>query len=485
MTKTQRNTRIGLAILLIFVVSTNIAWLNPWPEKESFRGIESVPLFWQYNKAAGVEILSAAYFPETFRTYTDRINRPTYPLAVYLLGNAVGIVASPVVDLSPLERAGAGYIVLKLLVFVLGSLAMYSVLVRWLRAEVALFAVLAVLFHAHSIEFITAFQTTELQVFTPVFVIWFMLRVVDRLEADRALTDRPANRLGEGPSGPDSADEYPAPAAGGARRRGSRRRVQTLISLVGASLIVGVLMLAKQNYAAYLTVLLFAAYKRRFLEAGLSFVVHLLPLGLYLLFLRAVDIPYVNHEAANYDQGVWMVELLRQNPIRSFTQILDSLTRSLSHLVAFFSVWFVAAVVALPFRKEIGLTRDHLLFVALLFFTTWLQIFAAVRYIDYMISDVAIVVFGLGAWALRRWVDTRDISWSFVSRIALVFWFAANVLSFVNFPWVHPFDQPARRTDVLENRLEMVENPETFSDEDRERARGGVIVDPGQQEESE
>ncbi len=127
--KSARNWIIA-AILLVFLISSNIAWFNPWPEKEVYKGVDSIPFMWQYNRAAGVEILSAAYFPDTFETYTDRINRPTYPLLINLTGRLIGFVASPVVELEPLERAGAGYIVIKLLVFFLGGMAMFRLVRR-------------------------------------------------------------------------------------------------------------------------------------------------------------------------------------------------------------------------------------------------------------------------------------------------------------------------------------------------------------------
>lgn len=434
---------LGGAVLLVFLVSANIAWLNPWPDKESFRGIDSVPFMWQYNKAAGVEILSAAYFPEAFRTYTDRINRPTYPLAVYLLGRAIGVLASPVVDLSPLERAGAGYIILKLVVFYLGAVATFRVLERWIDPYAALFGTLLMLFHAHSIEYAATFQTTELQVFTPVFVIWMVLRFVDREEAPE-----------------------------------SRRRYYLRIVLW--SIVVGVLMLAKQNYAVYLAVLLFAAYKRRWLDAGISATAHLIPLLFYLVFLRIVEIPYVNHEAAGYGQGVWMVDLFRQNPILSLTQVLDSLSRMMIHLTGFFSIWLFVAVGAIPHRREIGLQRDHLVFAGLLFFTVWLQLFAAARYFDYMVSDVAFVIFGLGGSVVFRWIRSSRVRF-----LLLALWFAGSVLSFVNFPYVPPFLQPARSTEVLDNRLEMVENPDTYTDAERAQSHGGVILAPINTEENE
>lgn len=445
---------LAAAVALIFAVSANIAWLNPWPHKDSYRGIESIPVMWQYNRAAGVEILSAAYFPQTYETYTDRVNRPTYPATIFLIGNVIGLVASPVIELSSLEQAGLGYVVLKLLVFFAAATAMFSVLRRWMSSEPSMLATLLMLFHAHSIEFVATFHTTELQVLTPILVIWMFLKVADRF-TDHAV---------------------------------SRRRQLTAVML--ASFAVGVLMLAKQNYAVYMAITLFALYKRRWLETVVSVGVHLIPLAIYLLFLRMVEIPYVNHEAANYDQGTWMLDMFRQNPILSVQQIMDSLWQSLRHLTGFFSIWLLLAAGAIVRRRELNLKRDHLVFIGLFVFSTWAQIFAANRYYDYMVSDVAIVVFGLGAWVFWAWLKHITEPWRqsrepvrrWLVRGVLTVWFLGNVLSFVNFPWVHPFDQQARSSEVLDNRLEMVENPDEFTDEQRQEAQGGVIIPPEEQQ---
>jgi hypothetical protein len=48
-----------------------------------------------------------------------------------------------------------------------------------------------------------------------------------------------------------------------------------------------------------------------------------------------------------------------------------------------------------------------------------------------------------------------------------------------NLPWVAPWDQRGRDPAVLENRLEILEEAGRFTDEERARARGGVIVEPG------
>ncbi|MFP4331380.1 MAG: glycosyltransferase family 39 protein [Spirochaetaceae bacterium] len=438
--KSARNWIIA-AILLVFLISSNIAWFNPWPDKEVYKGVDSIPFMWQYNRAAGVEILSAAYFPDTFETYTDRINRPTYPLLINLTGRLIGFVASPVVELEPLERAGAGYIVIKLLVFFLGGMAMFRLVRRYAESEVALLATLLMLLHAHSIEFVATFHTTELQVITPIFTLYLFA---------------------------DLAERY------------SHRRN------IAYSIIFGILMLAKQNYAVYLAIFLFALYKKWWKQMGVSIVAHLIPLGLYLLYLREVGIPYVNHEAANYGQGVWLLDFITQNPIASAKDVVSSLYQYAVHLTGFFTVTIFAAAAAWPYLQSLRFSRDEWLLFWLLLFSTWAQLFAANRYYDYMTSDVAVFLFPM---AVLWFVRTRDEkierrrARKAITVVTLLFWFLANLLYFVNFPYIAPWEQPTRRTEVLENRLEMVENPDAFTDTQREEARGGRIIEP--QEESD
>ena len=77
----------GLIILLFaFIISSNIAWLNPAPGKESYQPNSKIPIFWQFNYASGIEILTAAYFPKIFYKDDTRIDRPTYPVLANLIG---------------------------------------------------------------------------------------------------------------------------------------------------------------------------------------------------------------------------------------------------------------------------------------------------------------------------------------------------------------------------------------------------------------
>ena len=107
-------------LFVIFFISANLAWLNPTdnnPERPSlYKTHNTIPLFWQYNLDSGIEILTAAYFPKIYEVNNTRIDRPTYPALANIFGRVIGLIAKPVVELSNLEKAGIGYLCLKILI---------------------------------------------------------------------------------------------------------------------------------------------------------------------------------------------------------------------------------------------------------------------------------------------------------------------------------------------------------------------------------
>ena len=76
-----------LLVTFCFIIAANYAWLNPHPDSKVYKTTQNIPFFWQYNADAGVEILSAAYFPKIFHTYKSRMDRPTYPIVVKVFLN--------------------------------------------------------------------------------------------------------------------------------------------------------------------------------------------------------------------------------------------------------------------------------------------------------------------------------------------------------------------------------------------------------------
>lgn len=424
---------LGLTVL-VFVIASNIAWLNPRPDFAIYRTIDAYPFMWQYNADAGMEIVSAAYFPHGFRTYPQRINRPLYPVVAWSIGQVIGLLAAPFTDLSELERAGAGYIVMKLAVHIGAALLLVDLLRRKISDRATMLVVAVVLLHPHSIAHIATFHTTELQVLVPIVVLWLLARIGDTETND------------------------------GTGRKYWRQ-------VVSYTLITSVLMMGKQNFAIYAAILVWALTLRRWREVAVSVAVFLLPVALYAGFLRLFGLSYRNNEIAAMGQGVWVFELLTSGPITVWQELSGLFLRFIINGVRFWGIWLVFGLIALgdpqmPLRRrEIGLL---LLFAG----ATWAQ-YVAVRRFDvaYLVGDISVYVYGLAAWLLvDRWgigadrLQRQTDAWWVrlaAKRATLTTFIAlfglASVLSFVTLPWLSPWEQPYRDQDYLEDRQEVIE----------------------------
>jgi hypothetical protein len=386
---------IASLILGIFAISANIAWLNPDPDYV-VKTNEKIPIMWQYNGDATVEFLSGAYFPEYFRVDKTRINRPAYPLLVKIFGEVYGLIAKPFYELGILARAMLGYITLKLLVYLAGALALYHISRRWFSAEASLLAVSLLLLHPFAITYIATFHTSELQFFTPIFLIFFWLNLSDRYSHKKNIL---------------------------------------------FSLAAGALMLAKQNYAIYLAILLFSFFfLKRYKESVLSFLVHLVPLAGWLIALKMLGIPYYNHESAS-GLGVWLYQdLIHRSPIGILQSLALGTNAWLIAFFGFFSFFAIAALYApyLPTVRE-KFSRSHLSFLAIFISMSWLQTFAANRYASYMVSDLSVYIFPLAACAILALLTEHRLKKLLPLFLAL--YLAIGLSTIVSFPWVHPYDQ--------------------------------------------
>ena len=65
-------------------------------------------------------------------------------------------------------------------------------------------------------------------------------------------------------------------------------------------------MLAKPNYAVYLSIILFLCYKQKWSEIFVSIISHLVPILTYLLIIKYLNYDLQVTGATDYDQGVWL-----------------------------------------------------------------------------------------------------------------------------------------------------------------------------------
>lgn len=461
---TRRGIRVRLlaAVGVAFVVGANIAWLNPDPEAEAYRPSE-IPILWQYDADAGVEIVSAAYFPDAFLQYPERISRPGYPAAVHLLGRGVAAVAAPIRSLTPLEAAGAGYLLLKAIVVSAGCLAAFGLLRRCMDERAALLGAMLLVLHPLILEYSTTFHTTELQLLGAVLVLRAAAWAADR-------HDRRAAIGGDGWA--DSRDA----------------------GLVG--LFAGLLMLVKPVLVAPLALLVALVVRRRPAEATVAGLAFVAPQVAAPVLLERAGIPYVSWELEEYGQGVWLLEAAREGPAAVVAEALGLLPALVVAVAEFHGVLLLLAVLAI-WSGWVRLDGRAATVVVLMALAVVAQFIAVRRTTAYMTADVGLVVFGAAAAAIVRGLDAvtarparraRNGPGPTVQRrehlprgsgAVLAAWLALGLTVLGNLPWVAPWDQTGRDPAVLGNRLDILENPDRYSPEERARARGGVIVEPG------
>lgn len=392
---------------VVFLLSANIAWLNPRPHwGPHLKFSERIPILWQYGPDEVAELYSAAYFPAYFRQNPMRVNRPTYPALVGLLSRPLVAALESFTDLPrrdcSLWGTAAAYVLMKYALYVSAAIVLFKLSRRWLDAPFAMFAVLLLLFSHKAIWNAAKFHTGELQFITPIFV-----------------------------------------AAGAYSLYGN----YSLKKNVVLSILLGVAMLAKQNYAAYLAVLLVSTARGNLGKVMISVAAHALPLLVWLGVLWLLRIDYYNHEL-ELGSLTWLTDWFTgHSDVSPLSRVSHVSLEFGKGLVKHFSIPLVAAAFFMFSRNTLiddrGEQRTVLGFGAALLFMTFVQYFVAARGESYMVGDLSVVVFPLAAAFAQRFCTPRPDrvkNWRLVSVLG-AFWLLLNVARVATFPWVHPFHQ--------------------------------------------
>lgn len=420
-----------LLVTFIFIIAANYAWLNPHPNSKVYKTTQNIPFFWQYNDDAGVEILSAAYFPEIFHTYKSRMDRPTYPIIVKILGESVGLLLLPFKELSKLEKAGAGYLILKIIIFSLFTLFAFNIFERYMPKQYAFFSVFLILTHFFSIKAFSMFHTQELQFITPTIIIYFYLNLADKYSHFKNII---------------------------------------------FSIIVGILMLGKANYAIYLGFLSFSFLNKKILEVILSFITHLIPFALYLLYLNIIEIEFISLSISDHKQGVWLFDSDILSLYEFIKLILNSVYSFTLNVIEYYHIIIPLSFIGFYIFNNKKRKNYYLLIFILVFFT-WFQEFFSNRYRAYMTADLSIILFGYSTYVI--YILTKNIKFNKNILIILsILWFFLNILIISNIPYIHPNDHVERDTEVSKNRLYMIENYELYDEKLIELNTNEKIITP-------
>lgn len=412
--KISENFKGLIIILIAFLISSNIAWLNPAPGKESYQPNKDIPIFWQYNYDSGIEILTAAYFPKIFYKDTTRIDRPTYPIIANIIGKGACVIICQFYKLNELEKAGIGYIALKIIIFSLSLFLLNEILLNFLTKNEIFLTNLLIFFSVISIGNIATFHTIELQFITPIIVSFLFLNI---------------------------SNNY------------------SLFKNICFSIIVGILMLGKPNYAIYLSILVFCFLNKRIIETLISFLCHLIPLLIYNFYLNSISLKFTV-TGIKQGQGTWLIAYLKENNIYEFIMhILVSFYKYIYLIYDNYSFWVILSFIGLYlFRKKINL--NFFIFLSIFIFFNWLQIFVSDRYKTYMTSDLMIVVYPLATVGFFYLLGKLKYPKSKIVIINILFVYIVftNLMAYVNFPLIHPYNQPAKNSYLMNKKMNELTN---------------------------
>ncbi|MFH1423758.1 MAG: glycosyltransferase family 39 protein [Candidatus Nealsonbacteria bacterium] len=132
----------------------------------------------------------------------------------------------------------------------------------------------------------------------------------------------------------------------------------SVLKLVIFSLVIGVLMLGKMFFAVAIFILLLGVFFKRHKEAFIFLIIHLIPLGLWYLWVTKVwQIPYYAHDVQYYQGGIFLLNVFQWPWYRTFQTILTALPNFISGLIySFVLVPVIFSVIG--FRKLIFKSKN-------------------------------------------------------------------------------------------------------------------------------
>lgn len=127
--------------------------------------------------------------------------------------------------------------------------------------------------------------------------------------------------------------------------------------LIVYSLFIGIIMLGKMFYAISFFILLLAVYFKRHKEGFIFFIVHLLPVGLWYLWVTKVwQAHYYSVEVEQWKMGIWLLKIFGSERY----EVVEALFRSVPYFITAFLYGFLFIPVIfsiigfsrLPFRAK-------------------------------------------------------------------------------------------------------------------------------------
>jgi hypothetical protein len=112
----------------------------------------------------------------------------------------------------------------------------------------------------------------------------------------------------------------------------------------------------------------------------------------------------------------------------------------------------------IKFRKN-EVKMDYIIFISIFIFFNYFQSFAAMRFNNYMVYDISIIVFAFSAYFIYQIIEkfkNENIK-KYSIPLIMALWFIINISQFISLPWVHPYNQVSKSSEVLNSKLSKLD----------------------------
>ena len=487
---------IFIAVIVIFLISANRAWYYHRVSDGEYWVLDyppSIPFMWQYDKDANSQLGSTAFFPDYYKVQPHVIDRPTMQAAGWFISLGISRAIQPILGtdiMQPAVRKGVemirnsdlailygtadithekalyflsryisaagGLIIFKIMLYWIAGIMMFRLVRHYSDQNVALFSVLLLFSNSYMINAIGTYHSYEFQVITPIIVVYFFHQLCIRYSISRNIL---------------------------------------------FSTIVGLLFMAKANYAAYIAVLLCALIfvrDRRLLLTGIpiSILSHSLPWIIWHIYLETTGLgilgftagqPLVGNAPLLHPFSIIAATLLTGEVIQqnsalpgdwisllktdAYSSVGSSAIALLQLLTVKFSRTLHAYGSIVGFLAAIGIfimwrhknRRVVLSLLGLLFLGCLLQVLfsypADIYWHDRFVFDPFFIVYGLASVSLFNLLSDQHSTRKRIAILSTVLFIhlSVAVLYKVKLPWVHPFDQHGLYSATEPNSLFRVE----------------------------
>jgi len=202
-------------------------------------------------------------------------------------------------------------------------------------------------------------------------------------------------------------------------------------------------MLCRPDYAIYLSILILCFLRGYFKETIISFGMHLLPIFIYIAYLQWINIEFNHYGIERSGYFSWFFEETQNGSFGEYIYVvLLSFIKYFNNLITYFSIFFIFFICGfIKYHNKIN--SNFLFFVILFFFLVWFQTFITNRWGGYMVADLSVVIIPLSLVGIK-YINNKYLDILNLKKYVNLFVFTyclLMVLSFVNLPWVHPYDQ--------------------------------------------